>query len=140
MPGLQSGFRGRIFKAVHAEALKRKIDHDGLHNLCVERFKVHSMSDVTDGQLLSIYREWTGKTLRNRAKLPSRAWKSEGIQMISGEELITLAQEFAKRGLGAEGQRNFIRRQLDGRDQIRTRKEFARVLGGIRAMNKRDGK
>jgi hypothetical protein len=140
MPGLQSGFRGRIFKAVHAEALRRKIDHDALHDLCTERFGVHSMSDVTDGQLLSLYREWTGKTLRNRSKLPSRGWEGDGIEMVSGEELIALAQEFAKRQLGPEGQRNFIRRQLRGRDEMRTRKDFVRVLGGIRAMNRRDGK
>ena len=139
MPGLQSGYRGRLFKAVHAEAVKRKIDHDALHDLCVDRFAVHSMSEVTDAQLLSLYKQWTGKTLRARVKLPPRGTEV-GIQMVSGEELIVLAQEFAKRGLGVEGQVSFIRRQLRGRDTLRTRADFKRVLGGIRAMNRRDGK
>lgn len=138
MPGPKSGYRGRLFKAVHAEAEKRRMDHDALHDLVCSQFSVHSMSEATDPQLLGLYRQWTGKTLKYRGKLPQRN-ESSDLEMVSGEDLIGLDQEFAKRGITGDGRANFIRRQLRGRDQIRTRKDFVRVMGGIRAMNRRDG-
>ena len=141
MSGLKSGFRQRIFRAVHAEAIKRKLDHDGLHDLCKSRYSVHSMSELTDGQLLGIYHEWTGKTLKRRVKLPAAGSAEKQVveQMVSGEDLILLDQEFAKRNWGQETRGKFIARQLRGRQVIRSYGDFARVLGGVRAMNKRDG-
>jgi hypothetical protein len=47
--------------------------------------------------------------------------------------------EFAKRNLGTESKRAFIRRQLRGRDVLRTRGDVVKVTAGIRAMNRRDG-
>jgi hypothetical protein len=141
MPGLKSALRGRLFKAIHAEAAKRKIDHDGLHDLFVSRCKVRSMSEVSDGELARLYKEWTGKGIRRRATLPKRgeAKSADSLQMITAEELGVLDQEFSKRGMGHEGRANFIRRQLRGRDVIRTRRDYARVFAGIRAMNRREG-
>ena len=141
MPGLKSAFRGRLFKAIHAEAAKRKIDHDGLHDLLVSRCHVRSMSDVSDHDLERVYREWTGKTLKRRADLPKRgeAKASNGAQMITGEELMVLDQEFSKRAMSADSRASFIRRQLGGRGIIRTRRDYARVFYGLRAMNTREG-
>lgn len=143
MPGRMSGFRGRLFSAVHAEAQKRGMDHDALRAMCHAQYGVHSMSEMTEANLLKIYYGWTGKSLRRKAKLPRRgeaAKQPQGeIQIASAEELITLDAEFAKRGLGQEGRENFIRRQLGGRGIVRTRRDFCSVLGGLRAMNKRDG-
>jgi hypothetical protein len=138
MAGAKSAFRTRLFRAIHAEAPKRGFDHDGLHDMCTERFGVHSMSQLSDDQLLAIYRGWTGKTLKRRASLADPGWKQEPDAMVSGEELTVLDQEFAKRGLGHEGRRNFVRRQLRGRESIRSRKDYVRVLHGIRAMNARE--
>lgn len=132
--------RARLFRAVHAEAARRKIDHDALHDICRNRFGVTSMGDLTEGQLESIYRSWTGHGLRTRP-LPKRGYVRAGgpEEMVSAEDLETLARAFARRNWGSEAQATFIRRQLRGRDQIRTRRDFARVFGGVRAMNRREG-
>jgi hypothetical protein len=140
--GKKSGYRARLFKAVHAEGLKRGMDHDGLHDMFARVFAVHSMADATDHQLAGIYREWTGHTLKNRAKLPRRgeaAKQRSAAQMVSGEEIITLDAEFALRNMGLEGRANFVRRQLRGSDQVRTRADWARVITPLRAMNRKDG-
>jgi hypothetical protein len=140
MPGPVSAYRGRLFKAVHAEAQKRKMDHDALRDMCRANYKVHSMSDMTDAQLLGVYRQWTGKTLVNRGKLPRKEETGQEacLTIVSGEDLVMLDQEFAKRGISGDGRANFIRRQLRGRDIIRTRKDYVRVMGGVRAMNRRE--
>jgi hypothetical protein len=137
MAGPQVGYRGRLFQAVHAEASKRKMDHDALRDMCKANFGVHSMADVTDAQLLGIYRQWTGKTLKYRGRLPRRE-ETPDAEMVSGADLADLDQEFAKRAISGDGRANFIRRQLRGRDIIRTRRDFVRVMSGIRAMNRRD--
>lgn len=138
MAGTQAGYRNRLFRAVHAEAIKRKLDHDAVHDMCVRDFGVRSMGELTDAQLLSIYRGWTGKVLRRKAKLADPDWKAQPDGLVSGDELEAIAQEFAKRGLGIDGQRNFVRRQLQGRDQIRSRKDYIRVMHALREMNARD--
>jgi hypothetical protein len=125
---------------VHAEAVKRGLDHDALHDLARERYGVHSMSELTDEQLLAIYRGWTGKGLKRAGTLPKRGeLAGKGDEIVSAGDLEDLAREFGARGLGADGQRNFVRRQLRGRETIRSRKDFVRVMGGLRAMNRRDG-
>jgi hypothetical protein len=131
-----------LFHAVHAEARKRKLDHDALHDMCVRNYGVRSMSELSDAQLLAIYRSWTGKVLRSRGKLPARgeaAKSGAAAEMVSAEDLAMLDQEWAKRGLGVDGRAAFVRRQLRGRDVIRTRRDWVRVMGGIRQMNRRDG-
>jgi len=138
--GSKSGYRNRLFHAVHAEARKRKLDHDALHDLCCERFAVHSMSELTDTQLAEIYKGWTGKRLKRAAALPRAGEVNDPVVRIAtAADLEMMEAEFAKRGLGAEGRRSFIRRQLRGREVLRTRQDVVRVTAGIRAMNRRDG-
>lgn len=138
--GKRSGFRTRVFRALHAEARKRGVDHDGLHEIALLRHGVRSMSDMTDEQLLGLYRAWTGKTLRRRAELPRRGKDPVAdLRMVSGEEMIALDQEFAKRGWGPETKQNFVRRQLKGRESIRSYRDWKRVFNGVRAMNRREG-
>jgi len=138
--GPKSGRRSRWFRAVHAEALKRGMDHDALHDLCTSCYKVHSMSELTEEQLESIYHGWTGKSLRRHGSLPRRGEAAAGAvaQIVSAEDLELLAQEAAKRGWGADTLQKFVRRQLQGRDTIRTRRDWARVYNGLRAMNRRE--
>ena len=137
MPGKQAGYRNRLFRAVHAEAAKRGLDHDALHAMAKKTYGAHSMSALTDAQLLAIYRGWTGHPLRRKSELARPGWQEEPPAMVSGEEIVTLDQEFAKRGLGDAGRRNFVRRQLRGRDQVRTRSDYIKVLHGLRAWNAR---
>lgn len=135
--GPNAGFRSRLMRAIHAEAAKRHIDHDSLRDICRDRCGVRSMQEMTGEQLYALYHQWTGKGLRKRAK-SAAAGAEDHSQLISGEEMIELAQEFAKRGWGQQTQANFIRRQLHGRAVIRTRGEWRKVLHGVRAMNRRD--
>jgi hypothetical protein len=133
------GVRVRLFRAVHAEASKRGLDHDALRDVCRERFSVHSMGELTEGQLESLYRGWTGHGMKRKSALPKRGYaKTTEAAMVSGEDLETLGRAFAARGWGKETQRVFIRRQLGGREQIRTRRDFWKVFSGVRAMNRRD--
>ena len=112
----KAGFRNRLFRAVHAEARKRRMDHDAIHDMCREKFGAESMSKLTDGQLLTIYRDWTGHGLKTKAALPKRGevGTKELAVMATAGDLEMLEAEFAKRGLGPDGKRSFIKRQLNG--------------------------
>jgi hypothetical protein len=130
-----------LIRALHAEAAKRGLDHDGLRDVCRVRFSVASMRDLSDGQLKTLFRDWTGRNFvrKRTTPLPKRGYGRAGeLELVSGEDLETLGRAFAARQWGPETQRAFIRRQL-GRDQIRTRRDFHRVFSGVRAMNRRDG-
>ena len=136
-----SGYRARLFRALHAEARKRGLDHDALHDLCTSHMPVHSMGNLSDAQLAGLYRQWTGKSLRTRAPLPRRgeaAKQASAAQIISPDELADLDAQFARRNLSGPERANFIRRQLRGRDQLRTRADWIRVIAPLRAMNRRD--
>jgi len=139
--GPKAGLRAKLFRGIHAEAVKRKLDHDALHDMCVREFGVASMGAMSDQQLVGLYKSWTGKGLKTRSKLPRRgeAERRPVIGMVTGEDLTRLEMEFAARGMGLEGRKNFVRRQLGGRETIFTRRDYARVFHGIRAMNRRDG-
>ena len=135
--GPSAGFRNRVMRAIHAEAKKRGIDHDGLHDIAAMRWSVKSMADATAEQLYGLYHEWTKKGLRRRnTKGFAPGQKTE---FVSGEDLIELAEAFAVRGWGEDTQCNFIRRQLKGRDRVSTRGDLRKVLFAVRAMTKRDG-
>lgn len=132
------GLRARAFRAVHAEALKRGLDHDALREVCRERFGIRSMGQLDEGQLIDLYKAWTGKGLRRLRPLPKRGRQpGDESQLVSPGDLETLALEFAQRGWGPETQQSFVRRQLSGRHQIRTHADFKRVFQGIRAINRR---
>jgi hypothetical protein len=107
--------------------------------MCRQNFGAHSMADLTDADLVKIYKGWTGRGFKRAGKLPRRGEGQQGgaAVMITGDELMALDAAFAERGIGQEGRSNFIRRQLQGRDVIRTRRDFARVFGGLRAMSRR---
>lgn len=132
--------RARLFQALHAEAAKRGLDHDALHDLCRQRFQVASMSAMNEGRLQTLYHDWTGKSVRRRSPLPKKgAAKGKTDAMVSKEDIETLGRAFAARNWGPETQRLFVSRQLGGREQIRTRGDFWKVFSGVRAMNRRDG-
>lgn len=139
--GPEHALRARLMRAIHAEGKRRKLDHDALHDLVEARFGVRSMAAMKTEDLLALYKGWTGHGLRSRAAKPARGEAATSrLRMVSSEEMISLEMEFAKRGLGDEGKRNFVRRQLRGRDQVRTRGDWTRVMAPLRAMNRREGK
>lgn len=133
--GPHVGFRNRLMRAIHAEGKKRGIDHDGLHDIAVQNWGVPSIKDASEAQLYGLYNGWTKKGLRRRARpFPS----GDNREFVNGEDLVEMAEEFAKRGWGADTQSNFIARQLRGRHKISTRGDLRKVLFAVRAMNKRD--
>jgi hypothetical protein len=140
--GKDKARRAKIFRALHAEAAKRKMDHDALRDLIHERTGVHSMADATTQQLYDLLHSWTGKGIKRTTPLPRKGCTAPEApkQFVSGEDLDTLAEAFNRRGWAEETRRVFIRRQLRGRETIRTVADFHRVFSGVRAMNRRDEK
>lgn len=132
--GKEKGYRNRVMRALHAEAAKRKIDHDGLRDL----FRVRSLSTVETGEIVKVLNSW-GKRMR-QSVLPRKGYAAAGgaVEMVSGEDLTLLGDAFQRAGWGENQQRAFIRRQLGGRETIRTRKDFHRVFSGMRAINRRE--
>jgi len=141
-PGKDPGVRSRLFRAIHAEALKRGLDHDALHDLCALKFHAPSMAALDPGQLKTLYRDLAGKNLRPRRQspLPRAGYgrHNEPLELITPDDLETLARACAIRGWGQDTLSAFTLRQL-GHAQIRTRHDFHRVFSGLRAMNRRDG-
>lgn len=137
--GPEKALRSRLMRAIHAEGARRRLDHDALHDLVEAKFAVRTMAAVETKDLLALYKGWTGHGLKSRAQKPSRGETAVArMQMVSAEEAIALEMEFARRGLGDDGKKNFIRRQLRGRDQVRTRGDWVRVIAPLRAMNRRE--
>ena len=140
--------RTRVMRALHAEGAKRGLDHEGLREMCRGKFGVASMGDLDLAQAASLYKDVTGTEFlvagrgpAPRVKLPERGYAARGeTQIVSGGELELLERAFAKRGWGPATKLAFIRRQLGGREQIRTRADFQKVFRGVQAMNRRDGK
>ncbi len=133
--------RAKLMQALHAEAAQRGMDHDALRDVARMKFGVTSMGLLKFGQLKTLFRDMTGKLFvtHKAPDLPRRGYGKQGeLEIVSGEELELLERAFAKRGWGPETKAQFVRRQLNGRDQIRTRADFHRVFSGVRAMNRRD--
>ncbi|KKM81379.1 hypothetical protein LCGC14_1330380 [marine sediment metagenome] len=138
---MKTNVKSRLFRALHAEASRKGLDHDALRDIAKERFGVESMSVLTVDNLQHLHRDLTGRWFHARkAPLPKRGTAAAGeMEIISPGHLETLARAFAKRGWGRDTQRAFIRRQLRGREQIRTTADFQKVFRGVQAMNRRDG-
>lgn len=137
--------RTLVMRALHSEGAKRGLDHEGLREMCRGRFGVASMGELDLAQAATLYKDLTGTEFllhtRPKVKLPARGYGKDGeAQIVSGGELELLERAFAKRGWGPATKLEFVRRQLHGRDQIRTRADFQRVFRGVQAMNRRDGK
>jgi hypothetical protein len=129
-------------RAIHAEGLKRGLDHEALRDVCRAKFGVASMAELSAGQKKQLFRDLAGKNfVTHRMRLPERGYAQQGkLEMISPAELETLERAFALRGWGPETKKAFVRRQLGGREEIRTRADFQRVFRGVQAMNRRDGR
>ena len=80
-----------------------------------------------------------GKKMR-AAPLPRKGYGKDTneVELVSAENITLLGDAFQQRGLTPEQQRNFIRRQLGGREVVRTNADFHRVFSGIRAINRRE--
>jgi len=137
--------RALVMRALHAEGARRGLDHDGLRDVAAARFQAASMSALSLKELAEMYLGLTGQEFlfhqsKSHVTLPPRGITQSCLtELVSGEELELLERAFAARGWGNETKKAFIRRQLRGLEQIRTRADFQRVFRGVQAMNRRDG-
>ncbi len=126
--------RAKLIRALHAEGRKRGMDHDALRDM----FRVPSLSTVPVDELERTLKGWTGKGLRRNTPLPRRGYGSSTFVELAGlDEFTTLVNAFAIAQMDSEAQKSFIRRQLRGREAIRTVADFHKVFSGLRAMNRR---
>lgn len=142
--------RARFLRGLHAEARKRGLSHDDLHELVARKFRVDSLSKLTEKQLREWYREFTGKGFKHRGvPAGSRAWASGNagrrgpgqqkvVELVNGDDLAMLANLAAQIGWSVSALHVFIERQI-GRRAIRTMAEFNRVLWPMKAIARRKG-
>ena len=133
---------------------KKDLDHDALHAQAVERFSVDSIAVLTEEQLRELFRGLAGRPFR--AKHPG----------VRGKQRRQAAGMAGRKGPAAEGEKkvvhlattadvemvydaayaigwdqkrliSFIRRQLEGKETIRTLAECNKVLWPLKAMGRR---
>ena len=133
--------RVNILRALHAEGKKRGLDHGGLREIASQRFGVSSVSALTEDQMKTLYRDWTGQVfhskrhaIRNKARRHAAGTAgrkdapSKVEHLVSGDDLEMLGSYAARLGWGTETLGKFIRRQLGGRETIRTVADLNKVL------------
>ena len=140
----------RVMGALHAEAAKRGLSHQDLSERAGKRYGFASMADLDDGQLRDLFLDLTGRVFhpkhpgmrnRQRRKAAGTAGRKNAINKVV-EMAATVDVEMVYQlayGLGwtQETIKTFIRRQLGGRDQLRTMADINKVLWGLKAIAKR---
>jgi len=123
---VQVSHQRKVIRALHAEGVKRGLDHDGLHDVCKSRFGLDSMAELNLQQAKALFRDLTGADFaRPRVTLPKRGYGRRGVlEMVTPAHMEVLGRAFSERGWGPETRRAFIARQLQGREEIRTVADF----------------
>ena len=142
--------RTKVMGALHAEAAKRDLSHQDLSEMAGKRYGVGSMSDLNEGKLRDLFRDLTGKPFR--AKHPGmrnrqhrQAAGTAGrknanhkvVEMADATDVEMVYQLAYALGWTLQTIKTFIRRQLGGRDQLRTMADVNKVLWGLKAIAKR---
>lgn len=144
MPDTQS--RAVSMRALHAEARKRGLGHDELHDLALQRFGKGSLGELTAAEL----RRWAGEL--RRAQTPrsgqgrrrqgtdgTRRQKPSGVVELAGSKELELIGGYAEAlGWGRDRLDGFIRRQLGERGKVRTLAEANKVIHGLKALYRRE--
>ena len=140
--------RSTLLRALHAEGRKHRLDHDALHDLAAEHFGSASLSTLDATQLGSLFQRISGRDFRlKQDKLRSRALRkaagTEGRKdgnpklqtLVSPDQVEMLYQvAYGKLGWSQATLKTFIRRQLKGRDQIRTVGDLNRILWPVKRI------
>ena len=146
----------KLLRAVHAEAAKKDLDHHALHAQAVECFGVDSIAVLTEQQLRDLFRGVAGRPYRakhpgvrgnerrqaagmaGRKKAPGGADVDEKVVHLATTADVQLCYDAAYAiGWDRERLMSFIRRQLGGRETIRTLAECNKVLWPLKAMGRR---
>lgn len=138
--------RVRVLGALHSEGAKRGLSHIDLR----ECAGCESLAALSDEQLLAAFEALTGKRFRVwhpgiRSKERRQAAGTAGhkgtketvAHLVSPDDMRMLYDAaYSKLGWDHERLRGFIRRQLGGRDQIRTLADFNKVWWPLKRMAK----
>jgi hypothetical protein len=144
--------RSKMMRGLHAEARKRGLSHDGLHELVEKRYGVRSLSQLSEAQLREWYREFSGKGFRHRGIAPgSRAWAAGNagkkaapdgarkvVELAGADDIAMLIDLAARIGWSVTGFHKFVARQL-GREQVRTMADVNKVLWALKTIARRKG-
>ena len=139
--------RTRLLRGFHGEGKRRGLDHDGMRDVAADRFGVSSMAALKLEQMQAWYRDWTGRAFRPkrrrivdaaRRKAAGKAGRTGAedkvVHLASGEDLDLLGEYAARLGWGKQTLGSFIRRQLQGRETIRTVGDLNKVLWPMKRM------
>jgi len=144
--------RAKMMRGLHAEASKRGLSHDGLHELVEKRYGVASLSQLSEAQLREWYREFSGKGFRHpgmgsasRRRAAGTAGKKAGsmpaprvVELAGADDIAMLIDLAARIGWSVTALHKFVARQL-GREQIRTMADVNKVLWALKAIARRRG-
>ena len=140
----------RVMGALHAEGLKRGLSHQDLSEMAGQRYGVASMAALDDGQLRDLFLDLTGRLFhpkhpgmrnRQRRQAAGTAGRKDGnpklVEMAATADVEMVYQIGYSLGWTRQTIQTFIRRQLGGREQLRTMAEVNKVLWGLKAIARR---
>ena len=140
----------KVMGALHAEAAKLGLSHQDLSEMAGQRYGVASMAALDDGQLRDLFLDLTGRVFhpkhpgmqnRQRRKAAGTAGRKDAsnkvVEMAATVDVEMVYQLGYALGWTQQTIKTFIRRQLRGRDQLRTMADVNKVLWGLRAIAKR---
>ena len=151
IPSAPHTIRTQILRALHAVGAKRRLGHEEIRAISRERFGVGSMGDLEVDQVRALYGQVVGWEFRSkhpgirdrrRRKAAGTAGRDNGqggrakIVHVVRPEDVELLHQFAHGRLGwtEKALKGFIRRQLRGRQQIRTLADLNAVLWAVKRM------
>ncbi len=141
--------RAKLVRALHAEARKRGWGHADLHDEAAERFGAASISALSDEQIKDWFLAMTGRMFRAKhsgiadkrrrqaagtAGRKTAAAKTNVVHLASADDVELLYQVAYKIGWDKQRLKGFIRRQLKGRETIRTLADLNKVLWPLKRM------
>lgn len=140
----------KFLPAIFAEARKRGVSHEELHDTIWLAYQKRSLKDLTAAQSIELIQGLRGESEPQRDIPPDRRramnahgrkdydTTGEAAYMVNDAEMNILRKAATLRGWSDETLHDFVERQL-GHRNVRTMADFNKVLWPLKRMNKRDG-
>ncbi|MHA1585651.1 MAG: phage protein GemA/Gp16 family protein, partial [Promethearchaeota archaeon] len=84
-----------ILKRLHALAKSINIDHQQLHDMCIDAYKVKSMADMNDSQLFDLYNNLASQFGKKQAYNNQITYKN-GMTKPQCDKILLLWQKYTK--------------------------------------------
>lgn len=140
------GSRDKALRGLHAEARKRGLDHDALHEIALERFQRGSLRDLSVAQIQG----WANELRQAQAPRSAASRRRQGtagrktagkaakvVELVGAKELELIGGYAEALGWDRARLDGFIRRQLGEHGRVRTVGDANKVIDGLRAMYRR---